>query len=768
PGRLPLRFRSSVPWDGTLPLLELQQRLARAPGSPEREEASSLLSATSTSCSGSLGSLPDSRTTAHFWIQYKAGTISGDLTIDSYASSLEAVWSKEITSFGWRAPPLVGTPAGAKYHVAVKSLSGGLYGFVSASGTYAGLIGNNPHTSWDDKDSFASCMVLNSNYAGFPSPPQASLDSTTAHEFVHSIQFGLGALHRPDGADAGNAPDSVVTDRAFTEGIATWMEDEVFDPSNDNYNYLWPQFAPRADTSDQVSMGQYSLSPYPYWIAWRGITERYGTGLAGGGEDVMQSFWEKVSQDDNWNVLTAMQAAVSTKGATLADAFHAYAIAVRFNRSCTGGYIYPHCFEEGPGYVAAGGAVPAHGSIETVGASFSGSVQDNYALAWVRLPTSGGPYSVRLSNTSSGGELRGSVVCDTGSSLDVSPLPTTILPGALSTLVGFDPAGCSGSVLVITNQSQTSPNPGSSAARSYTVTTIGPHELQVTILPSGSGTVTSQPPGISCPPTCSAGFADGAVVRLTDHPDPEFDFGEWGGACAGATCQVEMEAPQAVTATFAPDVTPPGQATTRVSPLPFTLSRSLRGSWSATDGVRFEVQRRSAVFNAGFSGFGSWLTTSATSAWMTGTPGRTYCLRTLARDGAGNPSSSYGTEACSAIPLDDRSLARRGSWRGRTNGGAYLGTYLQSRRQGSRLLLDGVRAKRIAIIVGKCPGCGTIKVFLGSQLLRKISLRSSTRRWKQLIHVASFPSVRTGRLRIKVTSADGKRVRVEGVGISAV
>ena len=52
--------------------------------------------------------------------------------------------------------------------------------------------GTNPATSWNDTDAYASCMVLNHDYTGFPSVPQASLDSTTAHEFNHSIQFGLG------------------------------------------------------------------------------------------------------------------------------------------------------------------------------------------------------------------------------------------------------------------------------------------------------------------------------------------------------------------------------------------------------------------------------------------------------------------------------------------------------------------------------------------------------------------------------------------------
>jgi hypothetical protein len=48
------------------------------------------------------------------------------------------------------------------------------------------------------------------------------------------------------------------------------------------------------------------------------------------------------------------------RGTTLADAFHAYAIAVRLGRACAGGYAYPYCFEEAPAYIArAPGGAPA-------------------------------------------------------------------------------------------------------------------------------------------------------------------------------------------------------------------------------------------------------------------------------------------------------------------------------------------------------------------------------------------------------------------------
>src|ERR671918_1622633 len=65
--RLPDRFVSDVPWDGTLPLLHLRERLARMPPGHDRSAIAEALAAGS--CSGVSGG-PTAVTTPHYFIEY--------------------------------------------------------------------------------------------------------------------------------------------------------------------------------------------------------------------------------------------------------------------------------------------------------------------------------------------------------------------------------------------------------------------------------------------------------------------------------------------------------------------------------------------------------------------------------------------------------------------------------------------------------------------------------------------------------------------------
>lgn len=77
------------------------------------------------------------------------------------------------------------------------------------------------------------------------------------------------------------------------------------------------------------------------------------------------------------------------------------------------------------------------------------------------------------------------------------------------------------------------------------------YNLTVTRAGSGSGTVASNPAGIDCGSSCSAGYYSGTSVSLTATAAPGSRFAGWSGACTGTgSCTVNMSQARNVTATF--------------------------------------------------------------------------------------------------------------------------------------------------------------------------------------------------------------------------
>ena len=77
------------------------------------------------------------------------------------------------------------------------------------------------------------------------------------------------------------------------------------------------------------------------------------------------------------------------------------------------------------------------------------------------------------------------------------------------------------------------------------------HTLSVSTSGTGTGTVTSSPPGINCGSDCSESYSEGTVVALSASPGPSSTFAGWSGACSGTgACQVTMNGATAVGAAF--------------------------------------------------------------------------------------------------------------------------------------------------------------------------------------------------------------------------
>jgi Cohesin domain len=215
-----------------------------------------------------------------------------------------------------------------------------------------------------------------------------------------------------------------------------------------------------------------------------------------------------------------------------------------------------------------------------------------------------------------------------------------------------------------------------------------------------------------------------------------------------------------------------GPPTASMHALPAWVStNALALSWSGTPGgaaiASYDVRYRRAKWNGTFGVQTAWQSaTTATSATLSASTGYTYCVSARARDTDGK-LSAWTKETCSAIPLDDRALTRTGSWTAGTGTAYFRSTYLRSTSSTAKLTRTGVRVRRLAIVATTCPTCGTVKVYLGSTLLKSVSLYSATTVNRKLITVKTFPSVRTGTLSIRVTSKSPKRVIIDGLAISA-
>lgn len=203
---------------------------------------------------------------------------------------------------------------------------------------------------------------------------------------------------------------------------------------------------------------------------------------------------------------------------------------------------------------------------------------------------------------------------------------------------------------------------------------------------------------------------------------------------------------------------------------PFQKTLKLPVSWTASDvgtGVAtYSVRYRRAKYSGAFGSFTLWKDgTRATSTTFTGAAGYAYCFSAAARDHVGN-LSAWGTERCTAFPVNDRSLSASG-WTRASGSGYYLSTYSQRTTKGATMKLTGVRFKRLILVATTCSGCGSVQVKQGSTVLKAISLSASSTHKEQLLTVLTRSSLSPSSTISIVISSSGKPVKIEGLGISA-
>jgi hypothetical protein len=90
----------------------------------------------------------------------------------------------------------------------------------------------------------------------------------------------------------------------------------------------------------------------------------------------------------------------------------------------------------------------------------------------------------------------------------------------------------------------------------HTFRTRPPPQVTLTLAPQDNGTISRSRTGAGiprlCPEGCQVSYDVGTQVDLSTNPASGYEFGSWGGACAGqgAVCSLTMTSDRQVSVTF--------------------------------------------------------------------------------------------------------------------------------------------------------------------------------------------------------------------------
>ncbi len=193
-------------------------------------------------------------------------------------------------------------------------------------------------------------------------------------------------------------------------------------------------------------------------------------------------------------------------------------------------------------------------------------------------------------------------------------------------------------------------------------------------------------------------------------------------------------------------------------------------SWYASDDSgppTIAIQRRIASFDGKYTDWAAYRSTLGPGGWSAAMrDGQTQCFVARATDAAGN-ATSLSAKSCVARPMTSRSLTfstGKYPWIKRATTAAYGGQYLYSATKGAAFSRSKIVATRVAVVVTRCKGCGTVDVYWNNKKIKSLNLNDTRTRYQQVLEVASFTRATSGTLKVVVTSS-GKRVYVEGVGV---
>jgi hypothetical protein len=159
--------------------------------------------------------------------------------VENLALYADSSWRMQVSHLGYYQPPSDGSAGGdSKYDIYTESF--GYYGYTQPESP-------GPQ-SWND---YTSYIAVHNNFIGFPDNQdpegnqKGAMKVTVGHEFFHAVQCAY----------------NVNASTWYMEVSSTWMEEVVFDPVDDNWNYL-PEFFSYPYKSLQTFDGWHEYSTF--------------------------------------------------------------------------------------------------------------------------------------------------------------------------------------------------------------------------------------------------------------------------------------------------------------------------------------------------------------------------------------------------------------------------------------------------------------------------------------------------------------------------
>ncbi len=452
--------------------------------------------------------------TAHFYLEYETTGANGvpatDVSpangipdyIEWTATAVENCWTVEIDNLGYEGPILTGGPNN-KYLVQFEEM--GAYGYTTTTGGGRTKI------------------VQHRNFLGFPpnDDPEGdqigALKVTFAHEFKHASQF------ETSGWSEGN----------WVELDATWVEDIVYDQTNDYYNFISGGGSPFTSPQTTLNPGSYEDCNWEHYQ-----TEKLGNGH-------MLNFWNRRALMPGEAVLTTYSVNLANAGVPLVDAWGEY-VAWNFNSGTRAGTGF------GYGEAAQYPTAPATSTHTTLPVpTTNGSVVSlaaNNRLINNTGSLAGTPQFTFTGQAGANWSVSGLVKDLAGA---VTRVPMTLTSGAGTlTMTGFDYSGLQWAALVIGNANtagaaQTYSFSAQAAAALFithqrlqnTTNTTNPYEVTA-VVAAGSGT--PDPGAVSL--TYKVGGGSETTVPMTATGNPDQYSGDIPAQAVGSTIEYRISA----------------------------------------------------------------------------------------------------------------------------------------------------------------------------------------------------------------------------------